>query len=247
MRRGGLPSPFADLFAFKNDRAIMAPMHRAVDGHGAQRRRDSLRQGESKGEQTRRAILSHALGIVSDVGYEGLSIGVLADATRLSKSGLFAHFKSKEALQLGVIQEVINQFTLRVVQPALASPRGEPRVQVLFEKKLEWIRGEQELSGCLIQKASLEYHNRVGHPVRERVVHALQEWRELVARCAQNAIDQGHFRADLDPQQFAYEFDGITMMYQQAQGLMRDRTAGKRAQTAFESLLNHSRSSTRPR
>jgi AcrR family transcriptional regulator len=204
-------------------------------------------KGQSKGEQTRQAILSRALGIVSDVGYEGLSIGVLAEETKLSKSGLFAHFKSKEALQLGVIQEVVNQFTLRVVQPALAAPRGEPRLTVLFEKKLQWIRGEQELRGCLLQKASLEYHNRFGHPVRERLVHALQDWRELVVRCAQTAIEEGHFRGDLDPEQFDYEFDGITMMYQQRQGLMRDRAAGERAQGAFESLLDRSRRSPRPR
>jgi AcrR family transcriptional regulator len=206
-----------------------------------------LSKGESKGEQTRRVILARALGIVSDVGYEGLSIGVLAEETKLSKSGLFAHFKSKEALQLGVIEEVVNQFTMRVVQPALASRRGEPRLNVLFEKKLEWIRGEQALRGCLLQKASLEYHNRFGHPVRERVVQALQDWRELVARCAQTAIDEGQFRADLDPEQFGYELDGITMMYQQTQGLLRDRTAGARAQTAFESLLDRSRVSPRLR
>jgi AcrR family transcriptional regulator len=206
-----------------------------------------LSKGQSKGEQTRQTILSRALGIVSDVGYEGLSIGVLAEETKLSKSGLFAHFKSKEALQLGVIQEVVNQFTLRVVQPALAAPRGEPRLRVLFEKKLQWIRGEQELRGCLLQKASLEYHNRFGHPVRERLVHALQDWRELVTRCAQTAVGEGHFRADLDAEQFAYEFDGITMMYQQRQGLMRDRAAGERAQAAFESLLDRSRHSPRPR
>jgi AcrR family transcriptional regulator len=221
-------------------------MPRLADEHGVPRRRVNPRQSQSKGEQTRRTILSHALGIVSNVGYEGLSIGVLAEATQLSKSGLFAHFKSKEALQLGVVQEVINQFTLRVVQPALASPRGEPRVRVLFDKKLEWIRGE-ELSGCLLQKASLEYQNRIGHPVRERRVKALQDWLELVARCTQNGIDEGHFRADLDTQQFAYEFDGITMMYEQTQGLMRDRSAGKRAHTAFESLLDRSRRLTRPR
>src|ERR1700744_4504942 len=83
---------------------------------------------ESKGEQTRRTIVSRALGIVSDVGYEGLSIGALAEESKLSKSGLFAHFKSKEALQLGVIEEVVARFILRVVQPALTSPRGEPRV-----------------------------------------------------------------------------------------------------------------------
>jgi AcrR family transcriptional regulator len=202
---------------------------------------------QSKGEQTRQTIVSRALGIVSDVGYEGLSIGVLAVETKLSKSGLFAHFKSKEALQLGVIQEVVNQFTLRVVQPALAAPRGEPRLQVLFEKKLEWIRGEQELRGCLLQKASLEYHNRFGHPVRERLVHALQDWRELLTRCAQTAIDEGQFRAELDPEQFGYEFDGITMMYQQTHGLMRDRGAGKRAHAAFDSLIARSRRSPRLR
>jgi AcrR family transcriptional regulator len=212
----------------------------------AQNFRQDLSAGNlSKGEKTRRAIISRAVAIVSDVGYEGLSIGVLANETKLSKSGLFAHFKSKEALQLGVVEEVIHRFTARVVQPALASPRGEPRLRVLFEKKLEWIRGQQELRGCLLQKGALEYHTRVGHPVRKGVVHALQEWRELVMRCAQAAVTEGHFRTDLDPGQFVYEFDGITMIYQQAQGLMRDRDAGARAQTAFESLLDRNRPASR--
>src|SRR5580704_5605188 len=97
-----------------------------------------MAKGESKGEQTRRTIVSRALSLVSEVGWEGLSIGVLAEEVKLSKSGLFAHFKSKEALQLGVVQEVINRITLNVVQPALAAPRGEPRLRVLFEKELEW-------------------------------------------------------------------------------------------------------------
>ena len=195
----------------------------------------------SKGEHTRNAILDAALTQASKAGFESLTIGSLAERAGLSKSGLFAHFKSKEALQLGVIQEVVSRFTLRVVQPALASPRGEPRLRVLFEKKLEWIRGEANARGCLLQKAALEYHNRLGHPVRERIVRALQDWRELVTRCAQTAIDEGHFRGDLDPQQFGYEFDGITMMYQQTQGLLRERGAGESAQTAFESLLDRSR------
>lgn len=201
----------------------------------------------SKGEQTRRAIISSALTVVSDVGYEGLSIGELAKKTKMSKSGLFAHFKSKEALQLGVIQEVIDRFTLRVVQPALAAPRGEPRLRVLFEKKLEWVRGQQELRGCLLQKGSLEYHNRIGHPVRKCLVNAFQDWRDLVMRCTQAAITEGQFRADLDPGQFVYEFDGIAMMYEQSQGLMRDPNAGARAGIAFESLLDRSRRSARPR
>jgi AcrR family transcriptional regulator len=225
-------------------------MRGSVDNHSKRGRRpagDEMGKGQSKGEQTRRTIVSRALSLVSEVGYEGLSIGVLAAQVKLSKSGLFAHFKSKEALQLGVVQEVVNRITLAVVQPALAAPRGEPRLRVLFEKELEWIRGETGLRGCPLQKASLEYHNRLGHPVRERVVHAFRDWRELVARCAQTAIDEGHFRADLDPEQFAYEFDGITMMYQQRQGLMRDRDAADHAQRAFESLLSRSRRSPKVR
>lgn len=200
----------------------------------------------SKGEQTRQAILGGALGLVSEVGYEGLSIGVLAEKTHLSKSGLFAHFKSKEALQLGVLQEVVNRFTLRVVQPALAAPRGEPRLRVLFENELEWIRGAAAQRGCLLQRASADYRNRIGHPVRERLVQAMQDWWELLTRCAQTGIDAGHFRADLDAEQFAYEFDGITMMYQHRLVLMGDRSALTRAQTAFEALLDRSRR-TRPR
>jgi AcrR family transcriptional regulator len=195
----------------------------------------------SKGEQTRQAILASAVTLVSEVGYEGLSIGVLAEKTNLSKSGLFAHFKSKEALQLGVLQEVVNRFTLRVVQPAFAAPRGEPRLRVLFEKELEWIRGAADQRGCLLQRASADYRNRPGHPVRERVVQAMQDWWELLTRCAQTAIDAGHFRSNLDAEQFAYELDGITMMYQHRLVLMSDPSALTRAQTAFEALLDRSR------
>ncbi|HLW24604.1 MAG TPA: TetR/AcrR family transcriptional regulator [Steroidobacteraceae bacterium] len=204
-------------------------------------------KGESKGEHTRRVIISRALGIVSEVGFEGLSIGTLAQEAKLSKSGLFAHFKSKEALQLGVVQELINRYTLQVVQPALAAPRGEPRLRVLFDKKLEWITGASELRGCLLQKASLEYDNRSGHPVRERLVQALQDWREVIARSAQGAIDTGHFRADLDTDQFAYEFDGILMMYQHRHGFMREHDAAERARAAFASLLERSQRRSRPR
>jgi AcrR family transcriptional regulator len=201
----------------------------------------------SKGEQTRRSIISQAVGVVSEVGYEGLSIGALAEVAKLSKSGLFAHFKSKEALQLAVMQEVIDQFVARVVQPGLAAPRGEGRLRVLFEKKLQWIAGQQQLRGCLLGKASLEYDNRHGHPVRQRLVQALQDWRELLVRATKAAIEAGDFRADLDAEQFAYELDGITMIYQQAHRLLADRAADDRAHKAFTALLERSRRGSRTR
>jgi AcrR family transcriptional regulator len=220
-------------------RAQASPKGRAAGNPARVRRDKSL----SKGEQTRRAIISCAVSIVSQVGYEGLSIGSLAEETKLSKSGLFAHFKSKEALQLGVMQEVVNRYIRRVVQPALSEQRGEARLQVLFERKLQWITGEQESRGCLLQKASLEYDNRSGHAVRKRLVQALKDWREVLVRSCTAAIEAGDFRADLNAEQFAYEFEGITMVYQQAHGLMRDRAAKERAHTAFESLLERSRRS----
>jgi AcrR family transcriptional regulator len=201
----------------------------------------------SKGEQTRRAIIARAVGIVSEVGYEGLSIGALAEAAKLSKSGLFAHFKSKEALQLAVMQEVIDRFIARVVQPGLASPRGEARLRVLFERKLKWIAGQEELRGCLLGKAALEYDNRDGHPVRRRLVQALEDWRELLVRATRAAIEAGDFSADLDAEQFAYEFDGITMIYQQSHLLLAERAAERRAHQAFASLLERSRRPSRPR
>jgi len=195
----------------------------------------------SKGEQTRHTIIARALELVSEVGYEGLSIGVLATETKLSKSGLFAHFKSKEALQLGVLQEVINRFRLHVVQPTLAAQRGEPRLRVLFEKKLDWVSGNAARRGCLLEKASIEYDNRVGHPVRERVVQSSRDWRGFITQITQAAVDEGHFRSDVDVEQFVFEFDGIMLMFQQRHGLMRDRTAGDRARTAFAALLDRSR------
>lgn len=201
----------------------------------------------SKGEQTRRKIVSRALSMASEVGFEGLSIGALAEEAKLSKSGLFAHFKSKEALQLEVLQEVINRFTLQVVQPAMAAPRGEARLRVLFEKDLEWVRGSEEQRGCMLQKASREYDNRPEHPLRARLVQALQDWRELVARSAQAAIDAGQFRAELDVEQFAYEFNGIAMVYQQTHHLMGDHAAEERAAAAFEDLLERSRRPRRSR
>jgi len=211
-------------------------------GSGPGHRRASGRDGRlAKGEATRRAILARAVGIVSRVGYEGLSIGALAEETRLSKSGLFAHFKSKEALQLGVMQEVINRYIERVIQPALAARRGEARLRVLFERKLQWICGLSETRGCLLQKAALEYDNRPHHPVRERLIQALRDWQEVLVRSAAAAVEEGELRADLDGAQFAYDFDGILMMYQQAHGLMRDRNAEERARRAFESLLERNR------
>jgi len=200
----------------------------------------------SKGEETRREIIGRAFSIASKVGLEGLTLGVLAEQAHLSKSGLFAHFKSKEALQLEVIERAIELFVAEVVVPAIAKPRGEPRVKALFERYLAWIRGSEgrdRKSGCFFMALSFEYDDRPGI-LRERLVQAQRDWYGAMARAVRLAVKEGHFRADLDDTQFAYECIGFGMAYQHAFKLMADATAEKRARAAFEALLARSR---RPR
>jgi AcrR family transcriptional regulator len=189
-----------------------------------------------KGEITRLQIVDTALRQAGAVGLEGITLGVLADELELSKSGLFAHFRSKEALQLAVLGEAMRRFIFVVVQPALKKPRGEPRVAALFEGWQGWILGER---GCFFMSLASEYDDRPG-PVREVLVRSQQDWLATVARAADLAIGEGHFRSDLDTSQFAYEFTGIGMALQYALKLVGDPKAKHRARVAFQGLLDRS-------
>lgn len=194
----------------------------------------------SKGEETRNEIIERALTLAGQIGLEALSLGTLAEALQLSKSGLYAHFKSKEALQLAVMQRAIERFTAEVVLPMLAEPRGEPRVRQLFAHYLDWISGQERNGVCLFIAFAQEFDDRPG-AVRDRVVQSQRDWRQTIARAAHLAIEIGHFRADLDPQQFAFEFVGIVMTFQQSFKLLEDAHARQRAQEAFAALVARSR------
>src|SRR5512138_1517343 len=159
----------------------------------------------AKGEQTRQAILTRAFEIAKMVGLSGLTIGRLAEETGLSKSGLFAHFGSKEALEVAVVEEAGRQFVQEVMVPALRQPRGEPRVRALFERWLAW--GERP-GGCFFVGASAELDDRPGPP-RDALVQAAKDWIDAIATAAEIAVSEGHFRADLDARQFAFELYGI--------------------------------------
>jgi AcrR family transcriptional regulator len=151
-------------------------------------------QVTSKGEQTREAILAHALGLATRIGFEGLTIGRLADDLRMSKSGLFAHFRSKEALQLEILRLAGARMVESVVKPALAAPRGEPRVRALFERWLAWEQSPSLPGGCPFMAASFELDDRPG-PVRDFVVQNLRDWIDTLAGAARIAVQEGHFRA----------------------------------------------------
>ena len=125
-----------------------------------------------KGDQTRDAILERAVRLASQVGLEGLTIGRLAGALDLSKSGLFAHFASKETLQVQTLERAAERFVEVVLRPALAEPRGEPRLRALFERWLRWPQEVSQPGGCIFVQAAVELDDRPG-PARDRLV-ALQ-------------------------------------------------------------------------
>ena len=198
-----------------------------------------------KGELTRQAILEHAARMASRVGLEGLTIGALAEELQLSKSGLFAHFKSKEALQLQVLEFGIARFVDTVVRPALAAPRGEKRVRSLFEHWLDWPQASG-LAGCMFVALATELDDRPG-PVRERLVQSQKDWLEVIANCVRTGVGEGHFREDLDPAQFGHELYGIMLANHPAVRLLRDKGAAPRTRRAFERLLDSARAKTKGR
>jgi AcrR family transcriptional regulator len=194
----------------------------------------------SKGAVTRQTILRHAAGLASQLGLEGLSIGRLADDLRLSKSGLFAHFQSKEALQLQVLEFAAARFVDHVVRPARAAPRGEPRVRAAFDHWLEWPKKSDLPGGCFFVAASIELDDRPG-PVRETLVRLQKDWLDTLAGIVRTAVAEGHFREDTDPEQFAHELYGIMLMSHHATRLLHDPRAAARTRAAFEGLIARAR------
>ena len=189
-----------------------------------------------KGELTRQVILEHAVGLASQVGLDGLTIGRLADDLDLSKSGLFAHFRSKEALQVQTLELAADRFTEAVVRPALATPRGEPRLRALFARWLEWPRVVPQPGGCLFVAASAELDDRPG-PARDRLVQLQKEWLGLIAGAVRIAIAEGHFRKGVDPEQLAFDLYGIMLVTHFSSRLLRDPKAGERARKSLSALL----------
>jgi AcrR family transcriptional regulator len=190
-----------------------------------------------KGDTTRASILRHAVSLASVDGLEGLSIGRLAERSGLSKSGLFGHFGSKEALQLAVLECVVEDFRSRVILPALREPTGSGRLRRLFASWIEWGSEDQAWDGgCPLLGASIELDDRPGE-LREYLVEKQKAWLDCIARIATKAIEQGEFRADLDVEQFAFEFNNLGLGFNFAHRLLDDARARQRTKAAFESLV----------
>lgn len=184
---------------------------------------------------TRSAILDEAVQIASLVGFGGLSIGQLADQVEMSKSGLFAHFKSKEQLQLQTLERAREKFVDVVVRPALAVSRGEKRVQAMFDGWTAWTRQALD-GGCIFVAAAAELDDQPGQ-LRDALVRNERDWLEFIATVAGTAVAEGEFRDDLDLEQFAFEVHGVMLAHHHASRLLQDSNADRRTRRAFESLL----------
>src|SRR5688572_12116590 len=161
----------------------------------------------SKGSETRERILDQAYRLAARDGLEGLSLSTLATEIGMSKSGLFAHFKSKESLQIELLKQAEAHFEASVWAAALKAPRGEPRIKKLFELWLAWADSPELPGGCLFMAASIELDDHAGAP-RDLLVKEQKRNLGSVAKAARLAIEAGHFDAKLDCDQFAFEMNG---------------------------------------
>lgn len=193
-----------------------------------------------KGDQTRDQILRAALNQASRLGLEGLSIGGLAREVGMSKSGLFAHFGSKRDLQLAVIDLAAELFIDTVIRPAIREERGEPRIVALFENWTTWTERTAVEGGDVLASTPWEFDDRPG-PVRDLLQQTLSELHHTLAKAARIAVNQGHFRADLDPEQFAFELHSILLGFHVLNRLFRQPDAPARARQAFDRLVAQSR------
>lgn len=193
-----------------------------------------------KGEQTRVTILDTALSEASRVGLGGLSIGTLASQLDMSKSGLFAHFDSKENLQLQVLQRARDRFIVKVIAPALKAPRGITRMQALFDHWLTWAHSPFLAGGCIFASSSAELAGQPGL-LRDYLLSSQRDWLGTIAEVARTAQGEGHFTPETDPEQFAWEFHSITLAYTYFSRLIRDPEAEARARKSFENLIRAAR------
>ncbi len=190
-----------------------------------------------KGQHTRAVILDAALGLASHMGLEGLSIGALAEVTQMSKSGVFAHFGSREELQIAVIREYHARFEDEVFFPAVQQPRGLSRLRALFENWIRRVSVEVD-SGCIYISGAVEFDDRPG-PVRDALAAMVQSWHSALHRAIDLAVQTGELRADTDPTQMLFELHGLVLALHHDARFLRIPGALNRAHAGFERALSH--------
>jgi AcrR family transcriptional regulator len=190
-----------------------------------------------KGELTRAAILDVALDLASRDGLEGLTIGLLADKMNMSKSGVFAHFGSREDLQIEVLKLYHSRFEQEVFFPSVQEARGIARLKAMFAR---WIKrvSVEIASGCIYISGAVEYDDRPG-PIREELVAMVRAWQGALLRCVQQAIECGDLKADTDAEQMVYEMYGLILALHHDARFLRMPGSVERAKAGFERLIQN--------
>jgi AcrR family transcriptional regulator len=188
-----------------------------------------------KGQQTKAAIVDAALGLATQIGLEGLSIGALAEVTGMSKSGVFAHFGSREELQISVIREYHTRFEEEVFYPAMREARGLPRLRALFANWMQRTSIEID-SGCIYISGAVEFDDRTG-PVRDALAGSVKTWLAAMQRAVVAAQEEGHLRGDVDAGQMLFEIHGLILALHYEARFLKNPGSIDRANASFENIL----------
>ena len=188
-----------------------------------------------KGQQTRATILDAALALASHMGLEGLSIGALAEVTQMSKSGVFAHFGSREELQISVIREYHARFEEEVFFPSIREARGLPRLRALFERWVRRVSVELD-SGCIYISGAVEFDDRPG-PVRDALASSVMTWHAAMKRALVVAREEGHLRADVNEEQMLFEIHGLILALHYEARFLKNPGSIDRARRGFDNIL----------
>jgi AcrR family transcriptional regulator len=199
----------------------------------------------TKGQRTRQAILDRATSLATEEGLEPLSIGRLADATGMSKSGLFAHFGSKEDLQIATVEHAAEVFVREVIDPAREAPRGLARVWALCDHMVDYSQRQVFPGGCFFAKASFEFNNRPG-PVRDLIQEMLRSWISYLEHAVEQAQEAGELDPDLDPREVAFQLDAFAQAANARFQLFREDSVFDGARRAIRERLDSLRP-VRPR
>jgi AcrR family transcriptional regulator len=185
---------------------------------------------------TRERILQRGLALMSQAGLSGVTLGVLADQVGMSKSGLFAHFRSKEDVQIGLLEHMDRVGRASFIQPAMNAPEGLPRLKKLVSGWFGWAQRAGLPGGCPVAAGLFEFDDIEG-PVRDKILAMEGQWRAFLTQLVQKSMALDHLRRDLDVEQFVWELCGIYLSHHAAHRFLRSKDADRRAHIAFAALI----------
>ena len=235
VRAAAAKSSEAELATTKSDKA--GAELQEVDASKA----DETRAGKAatraipKGQQTKATIVEAALNLATHIGLEGMSIGAIAELTGMSKSGVFAHFGSREELQISVVHEYHDRFEQEVFYPAIEETRGIPRLRALFGNWMKRTSIELD-SGCIYISGAVEFDDRTG-PVRDALVESVSTWHAAMRRTIEQSVECGDLRADTDANQVLFEIHGLILALHYEARFLRSEGSIARAEAGFNSIL----------